>query len=122
MLFLIIKVMTIITTATSTIAMNLLNKLPSSCKYDSGDVMQIFNQENPNRLSSVCCIGVIRLHKLLSQNKKYIHLKIFFSAKYCVTLKKLFVFLLSYPRSRDCFPFSLLFYLFFICYLIIPVF
>lgn len=50
MLFLIIKVMTVITIATPPVAINLLNKLPSYHRQDSGDVMQTFPQQDPSSL------------------------------------------------------------------------
>lgn len=124
MLFLIIKVMTIINTAPPTTTIHLLNKLPSYCKQDSGDVMQTFNQQNPSRLSSVCCIVVIRLHRSLSQNEKYLYLKVFFIVKCCAVLKK---FLFSFPfltPGLETVPPSPCFFthVIFICYLIILVF
>lgn len=43
------KTVMIITT-TTTITINLLNKLSPYYKYNSGDLMQTLNQQNPNRL------------------------------------------------------------------------
>lgn len=124
MLFLIIKVMTVITIATLTVAINLLNKLPSYHRYDSGDMMQTFHQQDPNSLSSFCCIMLMRLHRSLNQNKKFLYLKIFFIVKYCASLKK-FLFSFPFPNlGLETVPPSHCFFtpVIFICYLSMPVF
>lgn len=113
MLFLIIKVMTVIT-----IAINLLNKLPSYHRQDSGDVMQTFPQQDPSSLLPFA------VSWWLDSIDHWTKRKSFCIWKYCASLKK-FLFSFPFPNlGLETVPPSHCFFtpVIFICYLIMPVF